>query len=122
MRNNMIMTSLGASGSVAGILGAWCVVNWDEKFTVRFMPEEWQKIFHMAGRDLLAIFFVLEIIAATWFGTKTTKNDHAAHLGGYAIGSLAALYWKKQQLKQPAQRSRGGSRPGILDKWAGKNL
>ena len=123
LRNNLVHSSLGASGAVAGILAAWCIVHWDEKFTFWILPEEAQKKWLLSGQTLLICFLTLEVLAATVLGTKVTKNDHAAHLGGYAIGILGSLYWKKQhEESQQAQRYRLASRPGLLDKGVGRNV
>ncbi|KAH0551069.1 hypothetical protein GP486_007583, partial [Trichoglossum hirsutum] len=77
LRNSLTTSSLGASGAVAGILGAWFSRHADEGFKLVFVPDEWLP--SLSGLGVLAVLVTVEVVGILR-GWK--RVDHWAHLGG----------------------------------------
>lgn len=105
--------SLGASGAVMGVIGALAVLR--PKLIVWFgapMP-----------MVLLAAIWI--IIDAVGIFTPADSVGHAAHLGGFAVGILAGLVWRKKfsvhkEVKRKVKDEFLSDR--ILDSWEDKYM
>ncbi|PKX94453.1 rhomboid protease PCP1 [Aspergillus novofumigatus IBT 16806] len=99
LMGQLMITSLGASGAISGIVAAWCLLHSQERFTVFFLPREWQEVISAKGWVLLTGFVAFEIFSLV-SPFRVMKLDHFAHLGGYLIGAVWALAWKGEQKKR----------------------
>jgi len=70
-----------------------------ERFTIFFLPAEWQEVISAKGWVLLTGFVAFEILNVV-SPFRVVKLDHFAHLGGYLIGAVWALTWKGEQEKK----------------------
>ncbi|CZS90756.1 related to mitochondrial rhomboid protease [Rhynchosporium graminicola] len=95
LRNSFIASSNGASGAIAAIIATLCLLKADEKVRLFgvFPPENWPSI---SAIMLLAIFVAMDVYGVRR-GNSVVLVDHWAHLGGYASGTVAAFFVRKQQ-------------------------
>ncbi|KAI9862478.1 MAG: hypothetical protein M1813_004329 [Trichoglossum hirsutum] len=115
LRNTLTTSSLGASGAVAGILGAWLSRHADEGFKFLFVPEEWLP--NLSGLGVLAVLIGVEVVGILrgW-----RRVDHWAHLGGY-IGGVVGGRWvvgrgRNGGSEEEMKRRRRGRERGWVDK------
>lgn len=81
-RNNRYFQSVGASGGVVGVLFSFILISPDAVLYLFFIPV-----------PIPAYLFALGFVAYSLYGLFSRKGniDHAAHLGGAAIGVLFTL-------------------------------
>ncbi|EEP80907.1 predicted protein [Uncinocarpus reesii 1704] len=97
--NKLTVTSLGASGAIAGIAAAWCMLHANDKLAIAFIPRDWQEVFSANGSTFLAAIVLIEIITLM-SPLRILAMDHWAHLGGYATGALVGWFWKEKREKE----------------------
>ncbi|MCJ1470185.1 hypothetical protein MMC07_008830 [Pseudocyphellaria aurata] len=93
LRNILNTCSLGASGALCGLLGAWCWLHASERIAFPLIPWEYVKSIPM-----LAILIVL--VSVDLVGLFRRQGlwpiDHVSHLGGYVSGIVAAEILKQR--------------------------
>ncbi|KAI5805433.1 hypothetical protein DFH27DRAFT_609237 [Peziza echinospora] len=87
LKHRFHVFSLGASGAVAGVIGAYAYFNPDRELMFFFIPA-----LTMKAANVVGVMAGLEI----WGLYRGYKRvDHVAHLGGLAWGAVtAALWWR----------------------------
>lgn len=82
--------TLGYSGAVMGLVGAFCWQTWDRTLYFFF--------FQMTGKSLLALFLVVDFARVFLGGANVSIS---AHIGGLIVGLLAATgWWRPRKLKR----------------------
>ncbi|MFP4600446.1 MAG: rhomboid family intramembrane serine protease [Persicimonas sp.] len=82
--------TLGYSGAVMGLVGAYCWYHWDRRLNFFFVP--------MTGKTLLLFFVVLDIFFVV---VAREPISIAGHLGGMATGLLLVTdFWRPRRIKQ----------------------
>ncbi|KMU73467.1 hypothetical protein CISG_03602 [Coccidioides immitis RMSCC 3703] len=97
--NKLTITSLGASGAIAGLVAAWCMLHSNDKLTIAFLPRDWQEMFSANGSTFLAVIVLVEIITLA-LPFRIAAMDHWSHLGGYATGALVGWLWKEKRERE----------------------
>ncbi|WEW55673.1 rhomboid superfamily protein [Emydomyces testavorans] len=97
--NNLTITSLGASGAIAGLVAAWCMLHSNDKLTIAFLPRDWQEIFSANGSTFLAVIVIVEFLTLA-LPFRIAAMDHWSHLGGYATGALVGWLWKEKRERE----------------------
>ena len=94
---------VGASAGASGLIAAFAVMNWEERFTllIYFIP------INMRGKTLLWISIALAVIGIL---TPNSGVANAAHLGGILTGffyvrQIVQGRWHLPQWKFPARRA-----------------
>ncbi|KAL4868164.1 hypothetical protein BDV12DRAFT_170172 [Aspergillus spectabilis] len=108
-KNALFVTSLGASGAIAGVVGASGIIHADDKWTIAFLPREWQEALAAPAWMFLAGLITFDALGAVMHH-RMPKLDYYAHLGGYFTGIVFALGWRAK-----ARRERETSR-GFFDR------
>ncbi|KAL1967541.1 hypothetical protein VTN77DRAFT_3056 [Rasamsonia byssochlamydoides] len=103
LMGKLTVTSLGASGAIAGLVAAWCTLHANDKLTLFFLPREWQDTISARGYVFLAGIVLFEAFSLV-SPFKVAALDHWAHLGGYLAGAVWALLWKSKRVKQKQKR------------------
>ncbi|KAE8354459.1 hypothetical protein BDV28DRAFT_130981 [Aspergillus coremiiformis] len=102
LRGNLALTGLGASGATSALVAAWCMLHADEKFTLFFLPSEWQEVASAKGWVVLTGLVVFEFINML---TRRAMIDYWAHLGGFLAGTLWATAYKKKEREQRTDKT-----------------
>ncbi|BDD55052.1 hypothetical protein MPDQ_006883 [Monascus purpureus] len=98
----LMVTSLGASGALTGLIAAWCMLHADDKLTFFFLPPEWRDTFSAPGWVALTGIVTLEVLGllSPFPALRVASLDYYAHLGGYLTGALWAVAWKAERAKK----------------------
>jgi membrane associated rhomboid family serine protease len=100
--------TLGASGAIAGLMGAFLVRFPTTKIEMGYLLFFRFYRFKMAAYWLLPVWLLTEIFYGSMFG-QSSGVAHWAHVGGFAFGALIAVGVRKTGLEQIAEK-------GIQDK------
>ncbi|OJI97673.1 hypothetical protein ASPVEDRAFT_37096 [Aspergillus versicolor CBS 583.65] len=99
LKNSLFITSLGASGAIAGMVAASGLIHSDEKWTIAFLPRDWQQQLSAPAWMFLAGLVTFDIAGAV-MNRRMPKLDYYAHLGGYLTGAIFALNWRENMRKE----------------------
>ncbi|KAL4914205.1 hypothetical protein BDW62DRAFT_190862 [Aspergillus aurantiobrunneus] len=105
LKNSLFVTSLGASGATAGVVAASGLIHADEKWTIAFLPRDWQERLSAPAWMFLAGLVTFDIVGAV-MNRRMPKLDYHAHLGGYLTGAIFAFSWR-EKLRKERERNRG---------------
>jgi membrane associated rhomboid family serine protease/Flp pilus assembly protein TadD len=78
---NPVVTSVGCSGAVLGVIGAYMVASWTKQIDATVRLTRPQLI-------MLSVF----LLYSTLLGFTSNVIDNTAHLAGFATGAIAALF------------------------------
>ncbi|BCS25625.1 rhomboid protease PCP1 [Aspergillus puulaauensis] len=104
LKNSLFITSLGASGAIAGVVAASGLIHSDEKWTIAFLPRDWQQRLSAPAWMFLAGLVTFDIAGAI-MNRRMPKLDYYAHLGGYLTGAIFALNWR-EKMRKDRERNR----------------
>ena len=93
--------AIGASGAIAGVLGAYAVLFKQSRVTT-FLPPFF--LFEVPARLFLGIWFVIQFFSArgeSRFGGLGTGVAYWAHVGGFVTGMAIALIAPKPRSSDP---------------------
>lgn len=89
-----VTPTLGYSGAVMGLIGAFCWYHWTQRVNFFFFP--------MTGRTLLLVILGIDVVRVVVGGEAISI---AGHLGGLATGLLLASdLWDPRALKRKWRR------------------
>ena len=95
--------TLGASGAIAGLMGAFLVRFPTTKIEMGYLLLLRFYRFKMAAYWLLPLWLLMEILYGSVFG-QSSGVAHWAHVGGFAFGALIALAVQRSGLEQIAEK------------------
>ena len=101
MSPGSITPAVGASGAVAGLMGAFLV-----RFPKMKIEMMWLWIYRFKARAywLLTVWLLIEIVYGTVFGAST-GIAHWAHVGGFVFGAIAAYGLSLTRVEQGVNQS-----------------
>ncbi len=85
---NDFAPTVGASGSIYGVLIAFAILFPESRLTLLFPPVT------LSAKWMVIIFAIIEL--TTGLTGASANVAHFAHLGGMLIGWLLILFWKKR--------------------------
>ncbi|KAL4877204.1 hypothetical protein BJY04DRAFT_198756 [Aspergillus karnatakaensis] len=105
LQNSLFITSLGASGAIAGLVSAFGLIHPDEKWAIFFLPKEWQETFSAPAWMFVTGLVTFDILGAV-LNRRNPRMDYFAHMGGYATGALFAIGWR-EKVRRERLKNRG---------------
>ncbi|EXJ92300.1 hypothetical protein A1O3_00850 [Capronia epimyces CBS 606.96] len=106
VQRNWLTSSLGASGCTYGVVAANLYLHTDSTFSIMFLPPDLAEKFSFTGGTALAALTVYNLVRALG---PVKRIDYVDHLGGIAVGIVAARWWKSNREKERSERKRQGS-------------
>ena len=98
INTNSVVPSFGASGAIAGVLGAYLIWFPQARITTLIFLGFFITTINIPALLIIGIFFVQNLISgfaslqtAAKMGIETGGVAYWAHLGGFVVGSLFAL-------------------------------
>ena len=96
---------IGASGAIAGVLGAHLVL-YPKSWILTYLPPIW--VFPVPSLLFLALWIAMQVLNATFGSPMEVGADNVAwmaHVGGFATGALWAWrikpWWKNKKSDKP---------------------
>ncbi|KAL2872196.1 rhomboid protease PCP1 [Aspergillus lucknowensis] len=105
LKNSLFVTSLGASGAISGVVVASGLIHANEKWTIAFLPRDWQEKLSAPAWMFVAGLVTFDIVGAI-VNHRMPKLDYYAHLGGSLTGAIFAYNWR-EKLRKERERNRG---------------
>ncbi|KAL4759596.1 rhomboid protease PCP1 [Aspergillus foveolatus] len=105
LQNSLFLTSLGASSAIAGVLAASALLHPGDKWTIAFLPREWQESLSAPAWMFFAGLVTFDIVGAV-MKRHVPKLDYYAHLGGYLTGAVFAFNYRARARRE-REKNRG---------------
>ncbi|KAK2735956.1 hypothetical protein FQN57_001029 [Myotisia sp. PD_48] len=105
LRNNLAISTLGASGAIAGLVAMWCMLHSNDKLTFALLPQHLQEKFSASGSTFLCSIVLVELVSLV-SPFRLVAVDYWSHLGGLAAGALIG-YLSKQKKKHERKQELG---------------
>jgi len=101
MEPNSMLPTIGASGAIAGVMGAYFVL-YPQSRVLTLIPFIWLQIVEVPAVVLLGFWFLMQIFSAgTIAMTATTHGSggvaFAAHVAGFVMGLIGVFVFKKPE-------------------------
>ncbi|HXZ20152.1 MAG TPA: rhomboid family intramembrane serine protease [Candidatus Acidoferrales bacterium] len=104
VNSGSMVPSLGASGAIAGLMGAFLVRFPKTKIRMMWLFLFKAYKFNVPAFTLLPLWLGMEFFSGVWYGA-TSGVAHWAHIGGFVAGVLAALAFRASGLEQKAEQA-----------------
>ncbi len=85
--NVSIMSGVGASGAIFGLLAAFAILFPNTELYLMFIPVP------IKAKYLIGFYVLYELYSS--FNAQDNIN-HLAHIGGAAVGAIIVLFWRKK--------------------------
>jgi membrane associated rhomboid family serine protease len=86
------------------------------------LPEDLAKFLSCNAGTLLALAVVVEILSMTVPFLRRAGIDYVAHLGGYAMGIIGGVLWRRDHGGYGSSASRWGTNRSKEPRWYEKFL
>lgn len=93
-KRHFITSSLGASGSICGVVAAFLWIHGADRFKILGLPPD--PLPGISGLGFLVPAILVELWGLRKIGKAGAAYDHYAHLGGYLAGIVGGEIWKRQ--------------------------
>ena len=114
MDPNSMLPTIGASGAIAGVMGAYFVL-YPQSRVLTLIPFIWLQIVELPAVVLLGFWFLMQIFSAGTIAMTAASHGSggvafAAHVAGFVMGLIGIFVFKKPE------RDRWAS--ADYDRWA----
>src|SRR5438067_6643800 len=101
MDPNSLLPTIGASGAIAGVMGAYFVL-YPQSRVLTLIPFIWLQVVELPAVVLLGFWFLMQLFSAgTIAMTATTHGSggvaFAAHVAGFVMGIAGVFVFKKRE-------------------------
>ncbi len=98
LKRNFVTSSLGASGAMCGVIGAYLWIHSSDYFKILGLPPD--PLPGVSGLGFLVPAILVDIWGLRKIGKAGGSYDHYAHLGGYFAGIMGGEMWKRQAMER----------------------
>ena len=98
------LPTIGASGAIAGVMGAYFIL-YPQSRVLTLIPIFWFEIIEVPATVLLGFWFLMQLFSAGALAARTTGTGggvaFAAHVAGFLVGMAGVFVFRK---REPAGR------------------
>ena len=88
--------TLGASGAIAGVLGAYLVLFPQARVQSLVFMFNWVRVTYVPALYLLGFWFILQLLPGFLsIGSQGGGVAYFAHIGGFLAGALGMFWWAR---------------------------
>jgi len=100
MNPNSLLPTIGASGAIAGVMGAYFVL-YPKSRVLTLVPILWFEIIEVPATVLLGFWFLMQLFSAGAVATATSGTGggvaFAAHVAGFLVGMAGVFVFRKRE-------------------------
>src|SRR3954469_26010957 len=102
MDSSSTLPTIGASGAIAGIMGAYFVLYPKSRVLTLVTLLIFWEVIELPATILLGFWFLMQLINAGTIAVSATSRNgvvaFAAHIAGFVVGMVGVLVFRKRQL------------------------
>jgi membrane associated rhomboid family serine protease len=108
MDPNSMLPTIGASGAIAGVMGAYFVL-YPQSRVLTLIPFIWFQIVELPAVILLGFWFLMQLFSAGTIAMTAASHGSggvafAAHVSGFVMGLIGVFLFKKREYDPWQQR------------------
>lgn len=107
------LPAIGASGAISGVLGAYLVLFPNAKVMTLMLFGFFTRITRISAKWYLPFWFIFQNVLPVLIGSSGSGVAFFAHIGGFLVGLLSGLIYKKTHSSEFTYGTRYG--------WKGNN-
>lgn len=107
------LPAIGASGAISGVLGAYLVLFPNAKVMTLMLFGFFTRITRISAKWYLPFWFIFQNVLPVLIGSSGSGVAFFAHIGGFIVGLLSGLIYKKTHSSEFTYGTRYG--------WKGNN-
>jgi membrane associated rhomboid family serine protease len=99
MNSDSMLPTIGASGAIAGVMGAYFVF-YPQSRVLTLIPIFWFQVIEVPAIVLLGFWFLMQLVNAGALAAQTTHTGgvaFAAHVVGFLVGAGGTFIFKKRE-------------------------
>ena len=101
MDPNSTLPTIGASGAIAGVMGAYFVL-YPQSRVLTLIPLIWFQVVELPAVVLLGFWFLMQLFSAGTIAMTATSHGSggvafAAHVAGFVMGLIGVFLFKKRE-------------------------
>ncbi len=100
MNPNSLVPTIGASGAIAGVMGAYFIL-YPQSRVLTLVPIFWFEVIEVPAIVLLGFWFLMQLFNAGAVATTTSTGGgvaFAAHVAGFLVGMGGVFVFRKREL------------------------
>jgi membrane associated rhomboid family serine protease len=100
MNSSSVLPTIGASGAIAGVMGAYFIL-YPQSRVLTLIPIFWFEIIEVPAIVLLGFWFLMQLFSAGAVATATSGTGggvaFAAHVAGFLVGMAGVFVFRKRE-------------------------
>ena len=99
LNSNSEVPTIGASGAISGVLGAYLLLHPHARVLVLIPLGFFTRLIRLPAMYVLGFWFVFQLLNAALVGSKGTGVAWGAHIGGFLAGMVLVGFFKKRGVR-----------------------
>jgi membrane associated rhomboid family serine protease len=100
MNSSSVLPTIGASGAIAGVMGAYFIL-YPQSRVLTLIPIFWFEVIEVPAIVLLGFWFLMQLVNAGTLAASTTSTGggvaFAAHVAGFLVGLGGIFVFRKRE-------------------------